>query len=293
MKTIIHRPDSSERKHYTPSQKIAVSLHPRLLYAGFLEKSANWEEKPHSHNFLEIIFVKSGSGTIAIGSPSSGGEYFFEAKQGDIVIHNPNVLHREKSSPGESLGTLFFGAQNVSLEGLPENSLIPEGTRGLVHTEEQTGLFELLFTNLVSECNSSKVFSRELSESLARMILIMILRIISEHDEKFLKHNESFSRIKAYVDQNYLHINNVESLCGEVFISKFHLIRLFKRYLDIPPHTYIIQKKMEMAKIFLRESNMNIQSIASRCGYEDCNYFYKVFKKYQGETALEYRKRHT
>jgi AraC-like DNA-binding protein len=242
---------------------------------------------------LEIIFVKSGSGSIIIGSPSSEGEYFFEAKQGDIVIHNPNVLHREKSSPGEYLGTLFFGAQNVSLEGLPENFLIPKGTRGLVHTKEQAGLFEQLFTNLVSECNSSKVFSRELSESLTRMILIMILRIISEHDEKFLKHNESFFRIKAYVDQNYLHINNVESLCNEVFVSKFHLIRLFKRYLDIPPHTYITRKRMEMAKIFLRESNMSIQSIASRCGYEDCNYFYKVCKKYQGETALEYRKRRT
>ena len=130
-------------------------------------------------NFLEIIFVKSGSGVITIGGPSSGGEYSFEAKQGDIVIHNPDVLHREKSSPGESLGTLFFGAQNIKLEGLPDNFLIPEAAHGLVHTKEQAGFFEQLFTNLVSESNSSKAFSREVSEALTRMILIMLLRIIS------------------------------------------------------------------------------------------------------------------
>jgi AraC-like DNA-binding protein len=192
---------------------------------------------------------------------------------------------------GDPLEMIFFGARNISLEGLPENHLIPEGTGEVVHTDGQFELFEQIFSNLVTESESTQMFSRELSESLTRMILIMVLRIVSEDDEKYLKNNESFFKAKTYVDQHYLQIDNIESLCNDVYISKFYLTHLFKKYLGKTPLQYIIRKKIDMAKILLFKSDMTIQDVAARCGYEDPNYFGKIFKKHEGMTAAEYRKK--
>jgi AraC-like DNA-binding protein/mannose-6-phosphate isomerase-like protein (cupin superfamily) len=287
MKSVIHRPNTVERKHYVPSQKIAVPFHPRLLYAGILKQTLKWQEAPHSHNFLEIILIKSGSGTVIFGEKPA--EQFLDVKQGDIVIYNPNVLHYEKSSVGDPLEMVFFGARNINLEGLPENHLSPKGSGEAIHTGGQFELFTQVFSRLVAESELDKIFSRELCESLTRMILIMVLRLISEDDGKYLKGNESFCKAKAYVDQHYLQISNIESLCNDVYISKFYLTRLFKKYLGKTPLQYIIQKKMDIAKMLLIKSDMSIQDIAARCGYDDPNYFGKLFKKHAGLTAVEFR----
>jgi AraC-like DNA-binding protein len=289
MKKELHRPDSFVRHHYIPNQKIAVPFHPHLLYAGILKQSLKWQEEPHSHNFLQIVFIKSGSGTIILGKQQH--EKTIEIERGDIVIYNSNVFHYEKSSIGDPLETIFFGARNINLEGLPENHLIPEGVDEVIHTGGQFGHFEQMFSQLVTESNSNQIFSRELSESTARMILIMILRIISVDDEEFLRKDVSFVKAKAYMDQHYLQINSVESLCNDVYISKFHLTHLFKKILGIPPLQYIIQKKIDMAKMLLVESDMTIKTIAARCGYENSDYFCRLFKKHEGMTALEYRQK--
>jgi AraC-like DNA-binding protein/mannose-6-phosphate isomerase-like protein (cupin superfamily) len=289
MKEKLHRPDSVARLHYIPNQKIAVPFHPHLLYAGILKQTLKWQEEPHSHNFLQIVFIKDGSGTIILGEGQN--KRTIEIKRGDIVVYNSNVFHHEKSSMGDPLETIFFGARNVTLDGLPENHLIPEGADEVIHTGSQFELFEQMFSRLVTESSSSQMFSRELSEYTARMILIMILRIISVDDEEFVKKDESFVRAKAYIDQHYLKINSVESLCNDVYISKFHLTHLFKKNLGIPPLQYIIRKKIDMAKVLLIKSDMTIKNIAIRCGYENSDYFCRLFKKHEGMTALEYRQK--
>ncbi|MDR2434511.1 MAG: AraC family transcriptional regulator [Treponema sp.] len=289
MKSALHRPNTIERKHYIPSQKIAVSFHPHLLYAGTLRQTLKWQEERHSHNFLEILFIKSGSGVVIFGGRQE--ERSLEVKRGDIVIYNPNVSHYERSSTGDPLEMLFFGVRNIRLVGLPENHLISEGLSEVFHTNGQYEFFERIFSSLVSEIESDQIFSRELSESFTRMILIMILRLVSKDDDKYLKNNESFFKAKAYMDQHYLQIESLESLCNEVFISKFYLTHLFKKYLGKTPLQYIIQKKLDLAKMFLVESDMTIKDIAARCGYEDPNYFCKLFKKHEGITAMNYRKK--
>jgi AraC-like DNA-binding protein len=266
-----------------------VPFHPRLLYVGILKPILKWQEEPHSHNFLEILFIKNGSGTIILGEQQN--KKTIEIERGDIVIYNSNIFHHEKSSTGDPLEMIFFGTRNVTLKGLSENHLIPEGVDKVIHTGRQFELFEQMFSRLVTESSSNQMFSRELSEYTARMILIMILRIISVDDEEFVRKDASFVKAKAYIDQYYFQINSVESLCNDVYISKFHLTHLFKKNLGIPPLQYIIQKKIDMAKILLIKSDMTIKTIATRCGYENSDYFCRLFRKHEGMTALEYRQK--
>jgi two-component system response regulator YesN len=53
---------------------------------------------------------------------------------------------------------------------------------------------------------------------------------------------------------------------------------------------YIRKVRIEMAKRFIKEDNTaRIQEIADRVGFNDANYFAKIFKKFSGVTPKEYQ----
>ena len=58
----------------------AIKLDTKCLYAGKLERIKEWNEKPHSHPFCEIMFVLSGNGSVMVNDVEYG-EFFLNAPQ--------------------------------------------------------------------------------------------------------------------------------------------------------------------------------------------------------------------
>ncbi|GAL20851.1 transcriptional regulator AraC family [Vibrio maritimus] len=52
---------------------------------------------------------------------------------------------------------------------------------------------------------------------------------------------------------------------------------------------YITWVRMERAKFMLKKYDFKLQEVATRCGYQDVNYFFRVFKSRSGQTPSEYR----
>ena len=78
---IKHRLNSEERQHYLLEHRYSFKVKPRLLYVGELNNNTKWSEIEHHHDFVEILFVKSGKGTVNIGG------YIKKIKKGDLVIY--------------------------------------------------------------------------------------------------------------------------------------------------------------------------------------------------------------
>jgi AraC-like DNA-binding protein len=74
-------------------------------------------------------------------------------------------------------------------------------------------------------------------------------------------------------------------------VSKYYLIHLFKEHTGKTPLQYIIQKKIDLAKRLLSTTTLPLYGVAVRLGYEDQNYFSKVFKRTENMTPMEYRRR--
>ena len=68
--------------------------------------------------------------------------------------------------------------------------------------------------------------------------------------------------------------------------------KMFRREFHMPPHTYLIQKRLNTAKELLLDDTLSIQEIASRTGYPDSFSFSKQFKKYTALTPREFRSLH-
>lgn len=103
--------------------------------------------------------------------------------------------------------------------------------------------------------------------------------------------SSKLKNILHYLDEHFTEDISLDSLAEQFFISKYYLSREFKKEYGTTIIQYVLTKKITNAKELLRYSNSSIEEIARLCGIDDASYFNKVFKKMEGCTASEYRKR--
>ena len=102
--------------------------------------------------------------------------------------------------------------------------------------------------------------------------------------------SQPLSRAIEYVRQHYASDLSLGAVADAVFVSKYYLSHLFQKEMKTTFSDYIRRIRIEMAKRFIKEDNTaQIQEIAGKVGFNDANYFTKVFKRFSGVTPKKYQ----
>ncbi|UXN66783.1 AraC family transcriptional regulator (plasmid) [Phyllobacterium sp. A18/5-2] len=72
-------------------------------------------------------------------------------------------------------------------------------------------------------------------------------------------------------------------------LSVPHFCRAFRQTLGCPPYAFIIRRRIERAKDFLRHSSRPVTDIALSCGFSSSSHFSNAFRRETGTTPLAYR----
>ena len=96
-------------------------------------------------------------------------------------------------------------------------------------------------------------------------------------------------KIKEYIEENFSDNITLNNLSELVNISPFHLLRLFKKDVGVPPHIYLIHKRIEVAKKILLK-NPSIADVAYLTGFTDQSHLTKRFKRMVGITPGQFIK---
>ena len=95
---------------------------------------------------------------------------------------------------------------------------------------------------------------------------------------------------KKFIEENYHQLIGVEEIANYAQLSKFHLTREFKKEVGVTPGKYLTQVRMRKAiELLIFSQHITIQDIATQIGYNNANYFSKVFKREMGVSPKEYR----
>lgn len=95
--------------------------------------------------------------------------------------------------------------------------------------------------------------------------------------------------IRNYIENYYDTDLNLEVLSKTQFISKYHLLRVFKKYYGQTPRQYLIDKRIEKSKEYLAKG----ASVTETCfaiGFESLGSFSTLFKSKTGKSPSEYQK---
>jgi len=83
----------------------------------------------------------------------------------------------------------------------------------------------------------------------------------------------------------------VERLASVSGVSEAHFARSFKEAFGVPPHRYLLTRRIERAKALLRDTEQPIIDIALETGWQSLGTFGRVFKDVTGESPSELRTR--
>ena len=98
-----------------------------------------------------------------------------------------------------------------------------------------------------------------------------------------------FSKISEYLNEHIEEQITLETLTKEFSINRNKLNELFMEQSSMTCMNYLLNLRIDLAKILLTKTELQISEISSRVGYPDSNYFTKVFKKSTGKTPSQYR----
>jgi AraC family transcriptional regulator len=82
---------------------------------------------------------------------------------------------------------------------------------------------------------------------------------------------------------------DVERMARAAGYSRHHFSRLFSEAEGVPPARYLLRLRMEQAARLLRLEPDPIKVVAQRCGFDDPNYFTKVFRRFFGVGPRDFR----
>jgi Response regulator containing CheY-like receiver domain and AraC-type DNA-binding domain len=102
--------------------------------------------------------------------------------------------------------------------------------------------------------------------------------------------NPLVARVSRYFWDKLSDEITLSDVLKEFSVNKNTLNEAFYNELDMSCMTYLEQMRVNIAKYFLQFSDYSVSYISEMCGYNDTNYFTKVFKKHTGMTASEFQK---
>jgi AraC family transcriptional regulator len=98
------------------------------------------------------------------------------------------------------------------------------------------------------------------------------------------------NRVADYLEEHFDENVSLSTLAELARLSPFHFSRAFKQSFGMPPHRYLVGRRLERAKGLLADTDTPVTNIAIAVGYLDTSSFTTAFRKHTGLTPTRYRR---
>lgn len=275
---------NSNRILYTPSEFAKNNLI-HLQEIGKLQA-----KEPHTSSRVGLssylfFLVTSGSGTLQFDGT------LYELHAGSCVFIDCHKAYSHCSST--DLWNLkwahFYGPNMAAIY----KKYVERGGRPSFTTEHFSDYANLL--DKLHETASSPDYIKDMKifEQLTSLLTLLMADSWTPYpiDIKNPAGKRSLQDVKEYLDSHFHEKIMLDELATNFYINKYYLTRIFKEQFGISISHYLLQQRITHAKQLLRFTDYSIEQIGQLCGIEDANYFARAFKKVEGISPGEFRKR--
>jgi len=96
-------------------------------------------------------------------------------------------------------------------------------------------------------------------------------------------------RVIEYVQENLQRDLRLAELSALVHMSPYHFARLFKQSTGVPPHRFLVRRRIDAARALLAARTAPIVEIAQLVGFRTASHFTTTFRRVTGMTPSAYR----
>ena len=244
----------------------------------------------HINNYIEIYVYVSGNHNYIVENT------VYELKRGDVVVINPLEVHKALPLSRSEYERFYFLVDIHTFDAMcvdPLSAFLkkPLGAGNLISfpEEKREEILSVLYT--ISAC-----FRDGRDDQLRAFTCFM--RLLDALHHQMLTSGPSagtvtrtpalLEKILAYVAENTASIQSITEIADTLGLSPQYLSGYFSKQVGTPLKTYVQAKKIALAKDLL-DKGADVTEACYECGFNDCSYFIRVFKKYVGMTPLSYK----
>lgn len=271
-----------ERSMFWPGVKVAHNL----LHPG--ETINRWMDKHH------IIIPLTGS---------------FEASMATIGGHISSTRRTTGHTSVIPAGQQYSANWTERLEDVAiffDPAFIERQAGDLVQTERadivmaceaRDPLIHQIGLALAAEVDAGAPAGSIYAESLVNTLVAHLLRHYSSAGERFQLNlgglpKHKLSRVIEYMDANVESDLTLTEIAEIAKLSPFHFARSFKQATGSTPIQFLTQRRIDLAKRLLVESDLPIVEIGLRAGFKNQSHFTTLFRKVTAMTPKAYRNEH-
>ncbi len=140
----------------------------------------------------------------------------------------------------------------------------------------------------IGSVQPAKLLSLSLDEALFTIEHMGATTILHSKDVSCSEVDTKISQGVGYIQEHFTKNISLAEVAELVGISPYYFSKLFKEQLGVTFIDFLTQCRIEEAKKLLAKQNESIKQIAYQVGYQDPNYFSRMFKKVEGISPKEY-----
>lgn len=246
-----------------------------------IRKYTTAEFAPHWHEHIELLYIINGEGIFFCNSKPVA------AHTGETIIINSNELHYIKAdAPVEYIcaiiNPIIFNDTNhrniILASKIPENEFVANSFKRILN--------EFIENNPCSDL----IIKGE--------IYLLMAYLIKNHTSAQLsssKYNARIYKMKKvntlldYIHTNYNKQVSTSDLAKMQYVTESHLCRMFKHSVGMSILEYVNILRIDKSAILLKNTDEPISKIAQSVGFDNLNYFDRVFKRHKNMSPKEYR----
>lgn len=275
-----------EKRNYTREGY----LHENYRYF-HLRDTAGQERDFHFHDFDKIVLLLSGRVDYLVEDQS------YALRPWEVLLVKHHAIHKaliDRSEPYERI-IVYLDRQYFD-RALPQARLMDcfetadrDGRYLLVPDQGQRA--ELAETLMAFERarEDSRFGSEAMRDTLMMQVLIQIGRMAPAPAEGHLQTDPKIRQVLSYINEHLSEPLDVEQLSEQVYLSRYHFMRLFKAQTGSTVHAYIRQKRLLWAARLIREG-VPAGKAAADSGFGDYSAFHRAFRDSFGISPAELKK---
>jgi AraC-like DNA-binding protein len=231
-------------------------------------------ERQHADYYV-LEYVVSGKGYVICGDKE------YEVEENDVYLIHPGMKHRygsDANNPYEKMWINFFSGvftDIISAYGLSNRVVFKAAN------------CKELFAKLL---DLAEIYSdnEDIYLQVSQIIFEIILHLVANCEKPNI--STTAIKVKEILDQSIYRKVTMEKLCKEMHLSKSQICREFKKYFDMTPYQYLLNRRITIAQNLLTKTTFSIKQISDSLCFADEYHFSNVFKKHNGMSPLTYRR---
>ena len=251
-----------------------------------LRDTAGQERDFHFHDFDKIVLLLAGRVDYTVENMT------YPLQPWDVLLVKHHTIHKaviDRSEPYDRvivyLDRRFFdrSAPGVGLMDCFDWA-DQSGQYLLTPNEEQREALAEALSSYEALIGDTQLGAQMLRDSCIARLLVHINRLsVSSSVPRRIESagDPKIAQALSYINENLSRDLSVDALCEQVYLSRYHFMRLFKAQTGMTAHAYVRQKRLIQAARMIREG-IPAARAAAESGFSDYSAFHRAFREVFG-----------